>query len=423
MFDFLRRKTVQVAVPAEARATVMANGSVKISDATGMVQILGLESTSAGAPVTIDSALGVPAIWAAVNFLSKSLASLPLQVFRRTGNETKRVSADLERILNEAWNDQTSSFEARKYCWDQTFTGGRQCSFIERNGRDQVIGIWPLNPEFLTIRRVDGRKIYEYRETATKLVTYDAAEVIDLSFMLKADGLSHRGPITANAEVISMCISATTFGGAFFRGGGVPPFAVTGNFKSGKAMQAAADQMQEAVKKAAREARQAVVLPAGLDIKPIGTDAEKAQLVETQKFLIEQVARIWGLPPVFVQVLAGLTYSNSEQQDLHLVKHTLHAWVRQFEDELNLKLFGPKQRTMYVRHNLDGLLRGDFPTRMDGYAKAIQHGVMTPNEARELEGRPGQAGGDQMFMQGAMALVTSLPAGGQDETKGQGNDG
>lgn len=418
MFGFLRRKPDAI----EARSTVLADGSVTISDRTGMMQILGLVEMAAGEAVTIDTALGVPAVFAAVNFLSRSLASLPLTVFERTGTEVARAEGDLERILNEAWNEQSSSFDARKYGFDQVFTGGRMFVFIERNQLGKLKALWPLNPEQITIIREGGKKRYDYREGA-RTVHYAATDIIDVPFMLKADGLSHRSPITSCGETISMAIAATKFGGAFFRGGGVPTFAISGNFQSGGAMQRAADDMEDAVRKAAREKRQALVLPTELKLTPLGVDAEKAQLIETQRFMVEQIARIYSLPPIFLQDLSHGTFANTEQQDLHLVKHTLRAWVKQFEDEMNLKLFGPENRNVWVRHNMDGLLRGDFKTRSEGYGRGIQTGQITPNEVRALEGRDSLPGGDGLYMQGAMLPIGLLGVTPPSGTAGQAGDG
>ena len=183
MFGFLRRKPDAI----EARSTVLADGSVTISDRTGMMQILGLVEMAAGEAVTIDTALGVPAVFAAVNFLSRSLASLPLTVFERTGTEVARAEGDLERILNEAWNEQSSSFDARKYGFDQVFTGGRMFVFIERNQLGKLKALWPLNPEQITIIREGGKKRYDYRDGA-RTVHYAATDIIDVPFMLKAAG-------------------------------------------------------------------------------------------------------------------------------------------------------------------------------------------------------------------------------------------
>ncbi len=159
--------------------------------------------------------------------------------------------------------------------------------------------------------------------------------------------------------------------------------------------------MQEAVKRASAEGRSAITMPAGLEIKTLGVDPEKTQLLELSRFCVEEIARIYSLPPTFLQDLSHGTYSNTEQQDLHFVKHTLKRWVEQFEQELNLKLWGRGNNRLYAEFNVDGLLRGDFKTRMEGHAAAIQAGIETPNEAREMENKPSMDGGDRLFIQGA----------------------
>lgn len=354
-----------------------------------------------GETVTVESALGVPAVFAAVNFIAGTIAGLPLYVYRRTEAGREAVSGGLSDVLGSVANDDAmiSSFDLIKWWVEQALTVGRGVLFIDRDARQDVRNLWPLDPSKLMIRRVSGRRIYGYQDGGAS-AAYAAADVIDLPFMLKADGLEHRSPIMTNREVIGMAQAMTRYGGAFFRNGGVPPFAVTGNFQGGKSMQRAADDLDAAVRKAAKEARQALVLPAGLEIKPIGGDPNKNQMIEAQRFMIEQVARIFSLPPVFLQDLTHGTYSNTEQQDLHFVKHTLKRWVEQIEQEMNLKFFG-RGSDFYVEFNLDGLLRGDFKTRMEGYAQAIQNGVLKPNEARALENRPDSDGGDRLYIQGA----------------------
>lgn len=358
-------------------------------------------------PVTIDTALGVPAIFAAVNFIPGTLAGLPLHLYRRKGSGRDKVSdTPLARILHDAPNEEQSSFEFRKWFFEQVLTGGRGLAFIERSASREITNIWPLDASKVTIRRENGRKLYEYKgDSGRKPVTYEASEVIDLPFMLKADGLSHRSPIMSNRSVVALTIAANDYSTKYFKNGGVPPFVVTGNFQSGKAMGIAADDLRDAVRKAAKERRQALVLPDGLEMKSIGADADKTQLVETKRFLIEEIARIYALPPTFLQDLTHGTFSNTEQQDLHFVKHTLKRWVEAFEQELNLKLFGRQNKKFFVEMSMDGLLRGDFKTRMEGYARAVQSGILKPNEVRQMENRPDDPAGDTLLVQGAMVPI------------------
>lgn len=371
--------------------------------------LLGVDGwrSAADVPVNTTTALGVPAIWAAVNFISGTVAGLPLQVYRRSNDGRQRVSGGLAPILHDAVNDETSSFAWRKYTFERVLTGGRAFTFIERNAAGRVLNLWALNPKHVKVKRISGRTTYEYKEPGQTLRVYESAEILDIPFMLEEDGISHRGPIATCRDAISLAIASTDYAAKFYHNGGVPPFAVTGGFQSGAAMKRAADDLEAAVDKAARDKRQALILPTGLEIKSIGGDPEKGQMIEAKRFAVEEIARIYSLPPTFLQDLTHGTFSNTEQQDLHFVKHTLKRWIEQFEQEMNLKLFGRGAR-QYVEFNVDGLLRGDFKTRMEGHATAIQNSLETPNEARALENRPPLAGGDELLIQGA-----TVPLSGQ----------
>lgn len=395
----------------EQRATVE-DPTVPISS-VNILEFLGASggASAAGINVTIDKAMGIPAIWAAVNFISGTMAGLPLNLYRKTDNGREKVDSPLATILHDSWNDETSSFDARKYSYEQVFTGGRSLTFIESNAAGRIINLWPLNPEKVKIEMRGGRKVYRYKEQGRNEIVYQAREIIDIPFSLHADMMTSRSPILTNADTIGLGIAATNYGSKLFQNGGVPPFMITGNFESGAALKRASDDLQSAIRTAAKENRLAISLPSGHEIKSIGVDPEKSQLVELKRFLIEEYARIYSLPPTFLQDLSNGTFSNTEQQDLHFVKHTIKRWVEQTEQEMNLKLFGKLNNEFYVEFNLDGLLRGDFKTRMDGYASGIQNGVLTPNEARRQENRPDMEEGSKLMIQGATVPLGSQPIG------------
>ena len=403
----------------EQRATVE-DPTVPISSAH-ILDFLGASggASAAGINVTIDKAMGVPAIWAAVNFISGTMAGLPLNLYQKTEGGRVKVDSPLARILHDSWNDETSSFDARKYSYEQVFTGGRSITFIESNAAGRVINLWPLNPETVKIEMRGGRKVYRYKEQGRNEIVYVAGEIIDIPFSLRPDMMTSRSPILTNADTIGLGIAATNYGSKLFQNGGVPPFMITGNFESGAALKRASDDLQSAIRAASKENRLALSLPTGHEIKSIGIDPEKSQLVELKRFLIEEYARIYSLPPTFLQDLSNGTFSNTEQQDLHFVKHTIKRWVEQTEQEMNLKLFGKLNNEFYVEFNLDGLLRGDFKTRMDGYASGIQNAVLTPNEARRQENRPDMDEGNKLMIQGATVPLGSqpiAPEGANNET-------
>jgi HK97 family phage portal protein len=359
----------------------------------------GGQISSSDVVVNEETAMRVPAYFGGVNFLAGTLAGLPLQVFDKGKDGRKRVTAPFAQMLHGAVNDETSSFEWRKRLFEQVFTTGRGLSWIERDG-NRIVNIWNIDPKCAVVKRKNGRKFYEYTENG-KTTTYEASEIIDIPFMLRSDGLLHRGPLSSGRDALGLAIAANEYGAKYLANGGVPPFAITGNFQSKDALKAASNDLDSAVRKAAKEKRLALTLPIGLEIKEIGGNPENSQLVELQRFSVEQIARLLQLPPVFLQDLTHGTFSNTEQQDLHLVKHTLKRWAEQFEQELNLKLFGRSNNKRYVELNMDGLLRGDFKTRMDGYSQAIQTGHLMPSEAREIENRPFVEGSDRLFIQGA----------------------
>ena len=377
--------------------------------APNFLEVMGINSVVAGQVVTTQSALSVPAFFAAVNFIAGTIAGLPLHVYRREGDDRVRVRGGIADILSNAVNDETTSFEWRKYTFDRILTGGRGLTQIMRNVRGDVIDLHPMEPGKVSIRRVDGVRFYDYKgKDGGKVMTLPASDVIDLPFMLAEDRLAHIGPIGANKPAIALAQAVQLYATRFFDNGGVPPFIVTSNFGSAGAITRASEDITAAIRRAATENRQAITMPEGLEIKPIGADPEKTQMLEVQRFCVEQIARIFSLPPTFLQDLTNGTYSNTEQQDLHFAKHTLKRWVEQFEQELNLKLFGRNADT-FVEFSMDGLLRGDFKTRMEGYASGIQNGVLKPNEARAMENRPSDPAGDLLMIQGATVPIGTQP--------------
>ena len=391
---------------AEERS--LENPSVPISD-ENIIKFFGLDSVSeSGVLVNEETALGVPAVWAAVNFIAGTIAGLPLHVYRKTDEGKERVKGGLATILHDAVSPEMSSFEWRKYSFERTLTSGRGVSFIERNAMGRVINIWPLNPKSIKVIARGGRKFYEYTE-GNRTITYSASDVIDIPFMLASDMVTAYSPINKCADAIGLSIAATNYGSKFFKNGGVPHFALIGNFQTAAGMKRASEDLQSAVIKANQEGRTALTVPKDHELKQLGTDPDKTQLTELKKFSIEEIARIYSIPPTFLQDLSNGTFSNTEQQDLHFVKHTIKRWVEQFEQELNLKLFGRSNNSQYVEFNLDGLLRGDFATRMEGYAKGIQNAVLTPNEARAAENRKDHEKGNELLIQGATVPLGQQP--------------
>ena len=413
IFGFKSRRTAEK--PAETRATIE-NPTVPVSS-ENFLAFFGVQSANLPA-VTIDNALTVPAVLDAVAFLSRTLASLPRHAYRDTKGGAKRVGGRLETVVNRAPNDGMGSFAFWQWFWQQVFTGGRGLAYIERTPQG-IDSLWMLDPSKTTIKRTGLKVVYVNGGR-----DYPAADVIDVPFMLQSDGLKHYGPIMKASKAIQLAIAMNDYGSNFFAGGGVPPLALEGPLPAGKEAIARAQADIKRSVDAAKNANEPVFpIPAGYKLTPVGIDPAKGQMVEARRFQVEEIARAWQLPPVFLQDLSRATFSNAEQQDLHLVKHLIGQWAKALEDEINLKFFGRNTSGRWIEHNLDGLLRGDFLTRMNGMGQAVQNGLLTPNEGRALDNRPALPYGDVLYIQGATVPLGTQPVDAGTNQTGAKQDG
>jgi HK97 family phage portal protein len=406
----------QISQAVTAFRSSLENPAVSLTDASAWQHAFGSWGTSAaGVTVTRETALGVPAVWAAVNFISATIASLPLDLFARDGDARRRADSEpLHAILHDDVNEETSSFDWRKSAMQNVLLDGRAYTFIERNVARRIINLWPLDPYKVTVERRQGKTRYAYREGSVQRV-YEAAEIIDISWMLGSDGVRHYNPVDRLRNAIGLAIAMEKYGAEFFSNGGIPPLQLIGPMETPAAIKRAAIDIAAAIAAAKSEGRSILPMPLMHKLEAIGIDPVKGQLVDGRRFQLEEIARIYQLPPVFLQDLTKATLSNSEQQDLHFVKHTLAQWIKRWEQQLNLKLFGPRNRSRFVEFNVDGLLRGDFKTRMEGYAKAIQNAINTPDEVRRMENWPAKGGdADKLHIQGAtVPLGEQLQRGAQ----------
>lgn len=390
--------------PEARSATSPENESVPVS-AESFLSFFGVQSIDLP-NVTIDRALTVPAVSAAVAFLSRTLAALPLHAYRKGEEGDERLTGVTAEAVHVNANDLMSSYKFRCFFWQQVFTGGRGLAWIERD-KGEVVNFWPMDPRKVTIKRVGFRLIYKYEGKE-----YPGADVIDVPFMLKADQLQHYGPINLAAKAIQLALAMNDYGSNFFAGGGVPPLALSGPLpQGGDGLQRAMNDMRRAIDEAKKSGKQIFPIPPGHELKQVGFDPQKGQMTDARLFQIQEIARAWQMPPVFLQDLSRGTFANVEQQDLHLVKHLIGQWAKAFESEASLKIFGRDHGGRRVEHNLKGLMRGDFKSMIEATARAIQTAQMTPNEARALDNKPKSKNpaADELLIQGATVVLGTQP--------------
>ncbi|MUZ65325.1 phage portal protein [Agrobacterium vitis] len=387
----------------EKRSATLENQTVPVS-AANFLEFFGVGGAGTLARVTIDTALQVPAVQAAVLFLSRTLASLPMHAYRMQDAGPQRLGGKLAIILEENPNDEMDASKFRRYFWEQVFTGGRGLAWIERKGAN-IEAIWPIDPGRCSIIRRGGKLIYKFDG-----LEYPSSDVIDIAFMLKRNLVHHRGPIAMAEKAIQLALAMNDYASNFFAGGGVPPLALEGVLPSGsEALKRARDDMKRAIEASKSDSLPIIQMPSGYKLTQVGYDPAKGQMTEARLYQVQEIARAYQIPPNFLQDLSRATFSNVEQNDIYLVKHLISQWAVALEGEMNLKIFGRMNNRRYVRHNMDGLMRGDFKSRIEALAAGVNSALLTPNEGREIEGRPRNAdpAADKLYIQGATVPIGS----------------
>lgn len=288
---------------------------------------------------------------------------------------------------------------------------GNAYAQIIRNRKGEVVALYPLMPDRMKVDRdEDGQLFYEYQVSkadpsinttgTVRLHPQDVLHIPGLGF----DGLVGYSPIAMAKNAIGMAIACEEYGAKFFAHGAAPSGVLEhpGVLKDPSKLR---DSWQATFGGSANSGKVAV-LEEGVKYTPISIAPEQAQFLETRKFQINEIARIFRVPPHMVGDLEKSSFSNIEQQSLEFVKYTLDPWVSRWEQAMTKILLTPEEKKKYtIKFNVDGLLRGDYQSRMNGYAIARQNGWMSANDIRRLEEMdpiPEEAGGDLYLVNGNM---------------------
>jgi HK97 family phage portal protein len=312
---------------------------------------------------------------------------------------------------------------------------GNAYAQIIRNGKGEVVALYPLMPDRMSVERdQSGRIYYQYTTRSEDAPTMKGSTVnLSPSEVLHVPGLGFDGlvgysPIAMAKNAIGMAIACEEYGAKFFANGAAPSGVLEhpGTIKDPSRVRDAWNSQFAGSSNAHRVA----VLEEGMKYTPISISPEQAQFLETRKFQIDEIARIFRVPPHMVGDLEKSSFSNIEQQSLEFVKYTLDPWVVRWEQALARALLLEEEKDVYFfKFNVDGLLRGDYASRMQGYATARQNGWMSANDIRELENLDlisDEEGGSLYLVNGNMvpladagAAYASTDNSQEEETKDQ----
>ncbi|WDI31601.1 phage portal protein [Hyphococcus flavus] len=385
--------------------------------------IMDAYTTPAGENVTVEKAMRNPAFAAGCNFYAQTIAKLPLDLMQRDNDgNTRKPRSPLHKLVHDQINDDWSSYDWREYGVNCLMKRRRWLTYIERDANDRPINLYPMDPTKVEVKLKGFAKEYRYKIDDNRTRVYQARDVLDIYWHLQEDMISTVTPYDILRNTIGLAIAVENYGAGYFKNGGMPPMALFGDFDTGKAVTRASEDVERAMKQAQEKGRNVLPLPNNHKLEKLAFEPEKGQMIDVQRFIIEQMARGFNLPPVFLQDLTHGTFSNTEQQDLHLVKHSLSGLIRKIEAEINLKFFKRGDNKRFIEFNMDGLLRGDLKNRMEAYAKAIQNSISTPAEIRRRENMPFIEGSDRLFIQGATVPLDQAGAQNAPGTPPAAND-
>jgi len=365
--------------------------------------------TASGKTVNERTAMQTTAVYACVRILAETIASLPLNVYRSTDNgKEKAIDHQLYYLLHDEPNPEMTSFVFRETLMSHLLLWGNAYAQIIRDGRGKVLALYPLLPDRMMVdRTTEGQLYYEYRKDTGYVILRpeDILHIPGLGF----DGLVGYSPIAMAKDAIGMAIATEEYGGKFFANGASPGGVLEhpGVVKDPARIR----ESWNAVYQGSGNAHRIAVLEEGMKFQSIGIPPEQAQFLETRKFQTEEICRIFRVPPHLVANLDKATFSNIEHQSISFVVHTIRPWLVRLEQGMNKALLSPSEKGQYfVGFVVDGLLRGDYASRMQGYAIGIQNGFLSPNDVRTLENMNTIEHGDIYAMNGNMLKLEDVGA-------------
>ena len=369
------------------------------------------------------SAMQMTAVYACVRILSESIAGLPVHIYKYkytdSGSKEKAIKHPLYRLIHDEPNPEMTSFVFRETLMTHLLLYGNAYAQIIRNGKGEVIALYPLMPNRMSVDRDDkGHLYYQYQMQDSDAPTMKNGTVIlkpsDVLHVpgLGFDGLVGYSPIAMTKNAIGLAIATEEYGAKFFANGATPGdiLEYPGTVKNPEAV-------RESWKKgfSGNNSHKVAVLEEGMKYTPISISPNEAQFLETRKFQIDEIARIFRVPHHMVGDLEKSSFSNIEQQSLEFVKYTLEPWIVRWEQSINRALLSESEKSAYfVKFDVDGLLRGDYQSRMNGYATARQNGWMSANDIRELENLnliPPELGGDLYLIKESIINAYEIKTG------------
>ena len=362
-------------------------------------------SNITGKSVTESNLMSVSPVWSAIRIISETIGTLPIHLYKRTDNGRERDhDHSLYRLLHTQPNPFMTSVEWREAMAVSLCVWGQSYNRVDRVGRF-VGGIMPVPKTAVTATRENGAAVYSHTENGvtTKLTREQILPI--KGFGSAVDMLEGYPPYIHHKNAIGLAMVAEEFAARFFGSDARPSGILLGEHNPTPAQR---DQMNDLLSESARKL---LVLGGNYKYQTISSNNEEAQLQQTRKMQIAEIARVWRVPLHMLMEMDRATYNNTEQENIHFLNFTLRPYLVRIEMALNTVLLTrAEQKTHYIEFDVKGLLRGDSTARGEFYRNMRMIGAMSINEVRQSENLPKVEGGDDMHVPLNMAPVDQLNA-------------
>lgn len=343
-----------------------------------------------------NTALTFSAVFAAVRILSESIASLPINLYKLDDNGQRDIQKKnpLQKLIATEPNKMMTSYNFRAAMISNLVLQGNAYAFIVRNGAGRPVELHPLDPQKVKILHHENEVFYEIEKTELPIPASEIIHFTGLSF----DGVKGKSPIEVQRDTLSLAVSANKYGGQFFTNAATPKGVLQ---HPGKITKEAADRLRSSWNQSyggVYNAHKTAVLEEGMTFKTIQMNPQDVDFLNTRKFQVNEIARIFRIPPHLLADLERATFSNIEAQQIDYVVHTIRPYLVNIEQELNKKLLKESEKSNhYIKFSVQGLLRGDSEARAKYYQTLNQIGVLSINEIRAFEDLSPVADGDTHY--------------------------
>ena len=362
----------------------------------------------AGETVNEETALTYSAVWNAITLISGTVSTLPLHLLRKNKKKTVMVTENpLFRVLHDRFNPWMTAQVGREVMTMHILTWGNCYAEIVRDVRGNVVELWPIAPNRVRPEIKDGELIYNIMVDSEEkpLPRSKILHILGPS----PDGFMGYSVIALARKGIGLSMALETFGSLYFGKGTHPSAVIThpSQLKDPKAFREGVSEVYGGLGKS----HQVMVLEDGMTIQKIGIPPEDSQFLESRQFQIPEIARFFNLPPHKLKDLTKSSFSNIEQEQISFVVDSIMPWLVRFEQNYMAQLLSKDEsyrQSIFIKHNVDGLLRGDSASRGKFYQVMFSIGAYSINDVRELEDKDPIDGGDEHFVPLNMIPVSKV---------------